>query len=286
MTMDRISLEGVEIRGLRDGFFHLDGGAMFGVVPKVLWEKKFPADDQNRIELGLNSILIKTASSLILVETGIGTSLDKKFFDYYSVERKPGLIPSLQRLGLRAEDINVVINTHLHFDHCGGNTIKNEKGEDVPAFPRARYVIQKKEWEYGLNPSERDRQSYLRGTFLPLEKYGLLRLVDGDEEIAEGVNVVLVPGHTSGHQCVKVRSKNKVFFLLGDLVPTSAHVGLSYIMSYDLFPLETLENKKRTFEQAIEEDWMLGFIHDPLHFFGKVKRIEDKYAFEPLEKKE
>ncbi len=282
MTPDKISLEGVEIRGLRDGFFHLDGGAMFGVVPKVLWEKKFPADSQNRIELGLNSILIKTAGSLILVETGIGTSLDKKFSDYYSVERKPGLIPSLQRLGLRAEDIDVVIDTHLHFDHCGGNTIKNEKGEDVPAFPRAQYIIQKKEWEYGLRPSERDRQSYLKGTFFPLQKCGLLRLVDGDEEVAEGVSVVLVPGHTSGHQCVKVRSKNKVFFVLGDLVPTSAHVGLSYIMSYDLFPLETLENKRRVFEQAIEEDWMLGFVHDPQHFFGKVKRIEDKYAFEPL----
>jgi glyoxylase-like metal-dependent hydrolase (beta-lactamase superfamily II) len=282
MTTDRISIGQHDIYGLRDGFFSLDGGAMFGVVPKTLWEKKIPADEKNRIRLALNSILIKTEKALILVETGIGGDLDPKFYDYYSVERKPGLVLSLEKLGYQAEDIDFVINTHLHFDHCGGNTYKNEKGEDVPTFPKARYVIQKGEWEYALHPSERDKPSYLERNFLPLEKHGLLQLVDGDNEISEGVKVVVVPGHTSRHQCVKVSSGEKVLFFLGDLVPTSAHVGLSYIMSYDISPQETLESKKKFFERAIEEDWILAFNHDPEHFFGKVKKINDKYTFEPL----
>jgi glyoxylase-like metal-dependent hydrolase (beta-lactamase superfamily II) len=282
MTIDRISLGKFEIYGLRDGFFFLDGGAMFGVVPKTLWEKKFPADEKNRIKLALNSILIKTAKELILVETGIGGDLDPKFYDYYSVERKPGLMLSLEKLGYQAEDIDLVVNTHLHFDHCGGNTSKNEKGEDAPTFPKARYIIQKGEWECALHPSERDKASYLEQNFLPLEKHGLLQLVDGNKEISEGVEVIVVPGHTSRHQCLKVSTGGKVFFFLGDLVPTSAHVGLSYIMSYDLFPQETLESKKRYFEQAIEEDWMLAFNHDPEHFFGKVKKVNNKYTFEAL----
>ncbi|NIO48407.1 MAG: MBL fold metallo-hydrolase [Candidatus Aminicenantes bacterium] len=282
MTIDRISLGQFDIHGLRDGFFFLDGGAMFGVVPKTLWEKKFPADEKNRIKLALNSILIKAEKALILVETGIGGDLDPKFYDYYSVERKPGLVLSLEKLGYQAEDIDFVINTHLHFDHCGGNTLKNEKGEDVPTFPKASYIIQKGEWEYALHPSERDKPSYLEQNFLPLEKHGLLQLVDGNKEISEEVEVIVVPGHTSRHQCVKASSEGKVFFFLGDLVPTSAHVGLSYIMSYDLFPQETLESKKRYFEQAIEGDWILAFNHDPEHFFGKVKKVNNKYTFEPL----
>jgi len=282
MTIDRISLGQFEIYGLRDGFFFLDGGAMFGVVPKTLWEKKFPADEKNRIKLALNSILIKTAKELILVETGIGGDLDPKFYDYYSVERKPGLVLSLEKLGYKAEDIDLVVNTHLHFDHCGGNTSKNEKGEDAPTFPKARYIIQKGEWEYALHPSERDKASYLEQNFLPLEKHGLLQLVDGNKEISEGVEVIVVPGHTSRHQCLKVSTGGKVFFFLGDLVPTSAHVGLSYIMSYDLFPQQTLKNKREYFEQAIKEDWILAFNHDPEHFFGKVKKVNNKYTFEAL----
>jgi len=282
MTLNKISIGQIKIHALRDGYFYLDGGAMFGVVPRTLWEKKFPADEQNRIRLGLNSILINTGKILILVETGIGGDLDQKFFDYYSVEREPGLISSLQKLGYQAEEINFVINTHLHFDHCGGNTYKNKKGEDVPTFPKAKYIIQKGEWAYALHPSERDKQSYLKHNFLPLEKYGLLQLLDGDREIAEGVEVILIPGHTSSFQCVKVHSEGKVLFFLGDLVPTSAHIGLSYVMSYDLFPLETMENKKRVFDQAIEEDWILAFNHDPEHFFGKVKKEDNKYKFVPF----
>lgn len=282
MIIDRLRLGDFDIYGLTDGYFYLDGGAMFGVVPKTLWEKKCPADAKNRIKLALNSILVKTPQALVLVETGIGTKIDQKFRGIYCVEKEPGLVASLSRLGFKPEEIDFVINTHLHFDHCGGNTFRNEKGEAVPTFSRARYIIQKGEWEAARFPNEREKSSYLAENFLPLEEYGLVDLVEGDSRITTGVDVVLAPGHTSRHQCVRVHSKGRVLFYLGDLVPTSAHIGLSYIMSYDLYPLETLETKKKFYEQAIAEDWILAFVHDPLHFFGKVARKNHKYEFVSL----
>ncbi len=279
MSVDKLRLGGFDIYGLRDGYFHLDGGAMFGVVPRVLWEKKCPPDSKNRIKLALNSILVRTPEAIVLVETGIGSKVDEKFSDIYCVERRPGLLASLERAGFAAGDIHFVINTHLHFDHCGGNTYRNERGEVVPTFPRARYVIQKGEWESALHPNEREKTSYLAENFLPLEKHGLLDLIDGSKEITPGVEVVVAPGHTARHQGVKVHSGGHTLFYLGDLVPTSAHIGLSYIMSYDLYPLETLETRKRLYEQAIAEDWILAFVHDPVHYFGRVRKKNDKYEF-------
>lgn len=282
MSVEKLKLGDFDIHGLRDGYFYLDGGAMFGVVPKTLWEKKCPADSKNRIKLALNSILIKTPRALVLVETGIGTKMDQKFRGIYCVETNPGLVPSLTRLGYSRQDVDVVINTHLHFDHCGGNTYRDERGEVVPTFPRARYVIQRGEWEWARRPNEREKSSYIQENFVPLQDYGLLDLVDGDSGITEGVEVILSPGHTRRHQSVKVSSQGKTLFYLGDLVPTSAHIGLPYIMSYDLFPLETLETKKRFYEQATEEDWVLAFVHDPVHYFGRVGKKNGKYEFRPL----
>jgi glyoxylase-like metal-dependent hydrolase (beta-lactamase superfamily II) len=257
---------------------------MFGVVPKVLWEKIYKPDSLNRIQMGLNSILIETRRARILIETGIGPGLDPKFRKFYSVEQQPGLFGELENLGFHARDIDFVINSHLHFDHCGGNTMRNSEGEIVPAFPNAQYIIQKGEWEYGQNPCFRDKPSYMPDAFLPLAKRGCLQLVDGNTQITEGVKVVMAPGHTSHHQCVKVASENETLFFLADMVPMSGHMDLSYIMSYDLFPLETLENKKRYFDQAIAGDWTLAFVHDPQFFFGKVAKKKDKYIFLPLEK--
>lgn len=282
MTLDKISLGQFHIHGLRSGFFYLDGGAMFGVVPKTLWSKKFPADLKNRIKLGLNSLLVKTHEEMILVETGPGVNLNSKFYEYYGIESKPELMASLERLGYEPEDISIVINTHLHFDHCGGNTHKDEAGNFVPTFPKARYIIQQGEWEYAHQPSERDKDSYLPEYFLPLEQFGLLELIDGDAELSEGVEVFLSPGHTSHHQCVKIYSGENVLFFLGDLVPTSAHIGIPYVMSYDLFPMETMASKKKFLEQATEEEWILAFVHDPHHFFGRVIKKDDKFRFQAI----
>jgi len=282
MTVDNIPLGQFHIHGLRGGFFYLDGGAMFGVVPKTLWSKKFPADLKNRIKLGLNCLLVKTHKELILVETGPGVDLEPKFYEFYGIESEPGLPASLERIGYKPEDISIVINTHLHFDHCGGNTHKNEAGNFVPAFPKASYIIQQGEWEYAQNPCERDKDSYLPESFMPLEKSSLVELVNGDAEISKGVEVFLSPGHTSRHQCVKVTSEGDVLFFLGDLVPTSAHISLPYVMSYDLFPMETMASKKIFFEQATDEEWILAFVHDPHYFFGKVIKKDDKFRFQAL----
>ena len=282
MTPEKITLGHFEIYGLREGFFSLDGGAMFGVVPKTLWEKKYPADPQNRIRLGLNSILIKTPEARVLVDTGIGSVLDKKYSAYYKIECDPGLVGALENIGVRAEDIGYVINTHLHFDHCGGNTVVNKNGEIMPTFSNAKYIIQRGEWDNARNPCSRDKPSYLPQSFLPLESSDHLHLIEGDQEIISGVDVVVTPGHTAFHQCARVHAEDQTVFFLGDTVPTSAHVGLSYIMSYDLYPLLTLRNKEKIYETAIKEDWIVAFNHDPDCCFGKIGEKDGKYIFLPI----
>lgn len=282
MNPTQLSFGKYEIFGLRDGFFHLDGGAMFGVVPKALWSKKCKADSENRIKMGLNSLLVKTPEALILIETGAGAYLKKQFYDYYSIKRDPDLLSGLNELDIGAEEIDFVINTHLHFDHCGGNTQKNTQGEFVPAFPNAKYIIQRGEWQVAKNPGYRDGTSYMPRFFMPLEKSGYLVLVDGTEEICKGVEVMLASGHTKYHQCILIRTDEGCVFFLGDMVPTSAHVGLSYIMSYDLYPVETLKNKQKYFDRGIAEDWIFAFNHDAEVFFGKVTKEGSKYKFHPL----
>jgi glyoxylase-like metal-dependent hydrolase (beta-lactamase superfamily II) len=283
MTPHKINLGPFDIHGVRDGFFYLDGGAMFGVVPKPIWAKLFPADESNRIQMGLNSILIKTNKELILVDTGVGSLIPPKFYEYYAIERNPDLLGSLMEVGIAPEEITLVINTHLHFDHCGGNTTKNAHGDIVPTFPNAEYVIQKGEWEYALDPHLRDKVSYFSDHFLPLKTHGQLRLVDGNEEITRGVGVQLMPGHTSFHQGVMVQSEEETLVFFGDMVPTSAHLGLGYIASYDLFPVTTLETKELFFQKAVNENWIIAFDHDPIHYFGRIGKIEDKYIFKPLQ---
>jgi glyoxylase-like metal-dependent hydrolase (beta-lactamase superfamily II) len=282
MTIENLTIGKFTIHGLRDGYFALDGGSMFGVVPKPIWEKTFLADELNRIHFGLNSILIKTGSARILVDTGIGTIIPEKFLQYYAVDQNPGLVQSLNNLGINPQEIDFVINTHLHFDHCGGNTQRDDEGQVIPVFPNAGYFIQKGEWEYGLQPVYRDKASYFSQTYSPLKDHGLLKLVDGDESITDGVSVILTSGHTAHHQSVIVESEGEKLAFLGDAVPTSAHVGLAYIASYDLFPMTTLENKKRILEQSVEEDWTIAFVHDPQHYFGKVLKSRDKFIFEPI----
>jgi glyoxylase-like metal-dependent hydrolase (beta-lactamase superfamily II) len=277
-----MKLGDLELISVSDGTFLLDGGAMFGVVPKALWEKKATADEKNRITLGLNSLILKKGKTVIILETGLGEIPNKKLQEIYSLRRDKTLLDRIKENDFDLEDINYVINTHLHFDHCGWNTISKE-GSLKPSFPKAKYIIQKKEWESALNPDERSSASYMKEKLLPLQEWGNLELIDGDFELEEGIKIMHIPGHTRGHQCVLIESRGKKLFFPGDLIPTSAHFPLPYIMAYDLFPLETLENKKRILQTAEKEDWIFALYHDPEHIFGKVEKFEGKWKFVPLE---
>lgn len=250
----------LEFHVIVSGTFGLDGGAMFGVIPKPMWEKKAPPDSRNRIKLAMNSLLIRAGGKRILVETGAGGRMNEKFRDIYALEG-PRLVEGLRDYGLHPEEIDIVVNTHLHFDHCGGNT-RVEKDTVVPAFPSARYVVHRGEFEHAQNPTERDRASYIPDNYMPVEAAGKLSLLEDDRVIAPGVELIRVPGHTANMMCVKLHGGGKTAFLFADLVPTTAHLGLAWIMGYDLYPMTTLENKKKRIPEVAREGWIALFSHD------------------------
>jgi glyoxylase-like metal-dependent hydrolase (beta-lactamase superfamily II) len=274
-----MKLGAFEIYPVSDGRFRLDGGAMFGVVPKVLWEKCCPADDLNRIALSLTALLIRANGKNILVDTGLGPKGDEKFQRMFAVERTPTIFESLKRLGLGPDDIHLVINTHLHFDHAGGNTIREGDGRVRLAFPKARYVIQRGEFEDAARANERTRASYSSENFTPIAHINQWEFLHGDTELVPGVTAVVTVGHTRCHQSVKIESEGQVAFFLGDLIPTVSHLPLPYIMGYDLFPIQTLETKRWVLDRAFEERWLLLFEHDPAVQAGHVhKDQEGKYV--------
>ncbi len=248
-----------EIWALSDGTFALDGGQMFGVVPKVLWEKKLPADSRNRVRLSLTCLLVQTGRHNVVVETGIGDKFDPKFADIYSIDRSATLLNGLEAHGLGTEDIDIVINSHLHFDHCGWNT-RRGGSRVVPTFPRARYYIQRGEWEHALHPTERDRGSYVEEFFQAAEAQ--TSFLEGDGEIIPGIRVEVVPGHTRNLQCVWIESQGQQACFISDLVPTRAHLPYPWIMSFDLYPLETLAHKKRLLPQLAGQGTLVIFCHD------------------------
>jgi glyoxylase-like metal-dependent hydrolase (beta-lactamase superfamily II) len=272
-----IVLGDVRVHVLRDGLFALDGGAMFGVVPRALWERAFPADDQNRVTLGLNVALVETAGRRVLVDTGMGERWNEKERALYRLDRSSTLLGALAALGFGVEDIDVVINTHLHFDHAGGNT-REEDGRLRPTFPRARYIVQMGEWEDATHPHERNRASYREGDFVPLAEARRLETVQGEVEVAPGVRVVPVGGHTAYHQIVVVEGGGETMVVPTDLVPTTSHLSLPWLMSYDLFPVGTLEGKRRLLGQAAERGWRVLFYHDPRTAVGTVRREREKYV--------
>ena len=254
-----MKLGNFELHTISDGTFALDGGQMFGVVPKPLWERKAPADERNRIRLSLTCLLIQTGRHNILVETGVGDKFDAKLKDIYDVQHPPMLVAGLADLGLKPEDIHMVINTHLHFDHCGWNT-RRENGKTVPTFPRARYFIQRGEWERALSPTERERGSYREEFFLAAEPQ--TEFLEGDAEIMPGIRLEVVPGHTRHLQCVRIESGNEYAYFISDVVPTAAHLPYAWIMSFDLYPLETLEGKKRLLPELARKRALVIFPHD------------------------
>jgi glyoxylase-like metal-dependent hydrolase (beta-lactamase superfamily II) len=271
-----IELGPIRVHVLRESTFWLDGGAMFGVVPRAVWEKRDPPDDCNRVELAANVALVETAGRRVLVETGMGERWDAREIERFRLQGD-GLLGALASLGVAAEDVDVVVNTHLHFDHAGGNT-RRVDGRLAPTFPRARYVVQLGEWEDATHPHERNHASYREDDFVPLAEARQLETVQGEVEVAPGVRVVPVGGHTAYHQMVIVEGGGRTLAIPTDLLPTASHLPLPFIMSYDLFPVGTLEVKRRLLARVVDEDWSLLFYHDPRVAIGRVRREKDRYA--------
>jgi glyoxylase-like metal-dependent hydrolase (beta-lactamase superfamily II) len=272
-----------ELHSLSDGFFGLDGGAMFGVVPKPLWEKTNPPDDRNRICLALRPLLIIAGPNRVLVDTGIGNKWDSKGQNIYRIEKTDTTDASLARLGLKPEDITHVVLTHLHFDHAGGATRFGPDRNLVPSFPNARYLVQRAEWEDATRPNPRSRAAYLSDNFAPIEKAGLLELVDGTTEFLPGIELLHVGGHTRGLQLVRVVSAGSTAVFWSDIIPTTAHVATPYIMGYDLHPLVTMEIKERLVNEACTGHWLCFLEHDPQTSAGYLVRSDNRCRLVPVE---
>jgi glyoxylase-like metal-dependent hydrolase (beta-lactamase superfamily II) len=300
----------LELHSLSDGFFGLDGGAMFGVVPKPLWERTNPPDERNRIRLALRPLLIVCGKERLLIDTGIGDKWDAKSTDIYRIDHADTIESSLARAGLRPEHVTKVVLTHLHFDHAGGATKLGPDGKPVPRFPNARYYVQQKEWNLALNPNRRSRAAYLADDFLPLQQTGQLELVYGNYRIELGLGLalelILTGGHTPGHQVVLMRDRGiegqrdvaaaaghlipgsldplipvlAVFW--GDLIPTRSHIATPYIMGYDLLPLETMEQKEKLVQQAVAGRWLSFLEHDPDFASGIIEEESGKPFFRPF----
>jgi glyoxylase-like metal-dependent hydrolase (beta-lactamase superfamily II) len=279
---DRLTVGEIEVVRLSDGTFRVDGGAMFGVVPRTLWSRRAIPDAENRIMLALNCFLVRTPEATLLIDTGVGPDVGRRYADLYLFERGPGLFGRLAELGVAPEDIEFVVNSHLHFDHCGGNTVRVPDGGWAPAFPRARYVVQRIEWQQALRPVERDRTSYIPARLRALGEGGRLLLLDGDTPISPGVDAVVIAGHTAAHMGVRIASGGRTLLYLADAVPTAAHVDLPAIMSYDLYPVDTFQNKKAVLERAAEEGWSVAFSHDLRHPFGALRRSGRETVFVPI----
>ncbi len=267
-----------EVTLLRAGFFRQDGGILFGTVPKVLWQKLVDSDERNRVNVPLTCLLLRDDRNVLLLETGVGDKLDERRRDIFGIDPHDTIVPALASLGVRPEDVTLVLNTHLHFDHSGGNTRRDGDGKLVPAFPRARYVLQRLEWEDALHPHERSRASYFPDDFAPLEP--VVELIDGEAEVLPGVHAVGVRGHTRATQYLRVEEEGRSLFFSCDFMPTRHHLAPAWIMAMDLFPMETLAAKKELLPRAVEERWLVAFTHDEPRW-GRVVERDGKYGWEP-----
>ena len=257
--------------------FRLDGGAMFGVVPRNLWSRVHPPDDQNRIRMNMNCLFIEADDERILIDTGIGEKWSEKHRAMYGINRTRTFDESLQAVaGVTSEDITIVINTHLHFDHAGGNSIWNDAGQAVPAFPNARYFVSRAEYEHAESPSDRDRASYFSDNWQPMKQSGQLELKAADYDVVPGLTMETHAGHNRSMQCARLARDGKTLFGFADLVPTRAHVPYAWVMGYDLYPVETVEAKKKLLPQAARENWTCLFYHDPEQALGSVAEEDGK----------
>jgi len=262
--------------------FRLDGGAMFGVVPRTLWSRHFPPDDQNRIRMNMNCVFVDTGKERVLIETGIGDKWSDKLRAMYGIDRRRTLEESLRAIaGVSANEITIVVNTHLHFDHAGGNTRLDDKGKVVPAFPNARYFVSRAEYEHAEAPHERDRASYLPDNWRPLKDSGQLQLKESEYEVVPGLRMQTQPGHNRSMQCWRLQQNRRTLFGFADLVPTRAHLPFAWVMGYDLYPIETVEAKKKLLPKAARENWTCLFYHDPDQPLGRLVEEEGKLLVRP-----
>ena len=331
-SMHRLSLGDFELCVFSDGTYPLDGGAFFGVVPKIMWSRKMQADANNYVTAGLNSLLVRTGKQTVLIETGMGDKLSERMRKFYGQPAK--LLERLSAAGIAPEDIDIVINSHLHFDHCGWNTVRDRNGKIVPTFPRAKYYAPEGEWQYARKPSERDAISYIPENYDPLVASGQMTLLKGNEEIVPGISVRTFRGHTANMQGIIVRGSGKphpvaknatrvgqpgaarldtqspsgakapsprtpngtaesvpfpnqsslddvshdqkapVACYISDLMPSSAHIDLTWGMGFDLYPLDTIASKKEYYARSIPERWLTVFTHDPKTPWAYIERDE------------
>ncbi|HKS04756.1 MAG TPA: MBL fold metallo-hydrolase [Gemmatimonadaceae bacterium] len=274
------------VHALQAGGQRLDGGAMFGVVPKPLWEKRIPSDERNRIQLGMRCLLIEHDDGLVLIDNGAGNKEIEKFRDIYGIENagsggRTMLEDALKKAGFSPNDVRVVIDTHLHFDHAGGNTFLDEGGALQIAFPNARYYVQRGEFEWATHTNERTAASYFGKNWDPIVAAGRFEFIDGNREVVPGISVRRTPGHTPHHQSVLISGNGETACFLGDLIPTHAHVPLPWIMGYDVEPLVTLETKRTVLAEAVANDWLLVFEHDATTPWGRPVRDGKSYALAP-----
>ncbi len=269
-----------KLHTIESGNLLLDGGAMYGVIPKPLWERSSPADEKNRIQLKTRHMLLVSDSKKILIDTGSGKNWNEKFEKIYGIDySQHDMFPALAKVGVKPDEITDVILTHLHFDHIGGAVVF-ENGKPVPAFPNATYHVQQKQYDWALNPSDRDRASYFKERYVTLAEEGILKFYNGNFQFDENINLVVVNGHTPSQQLVKVSDSSNTMFYCADLIPLASHISPPYIMGYDLNPLETLYEKQKILQQAVEENWHLFFEHDPKIATGTIKMSERGFVFD------
>ena len=271
-----------ELKVIETGVFGLDGGAMFGIIPKPLWSKSNPADEQNRVSLNARNLLLVSDSRKILIDTGIGSDWDEKFIRNYRLDQSEKTMSnSFNKHSIKTDEITDVLLTHLHFDHTGGSTYLKD-GKWIPTFPNAKYYVQKKHFEWALNPTDRDRGSFIQNRFLPLHNEGLLNFIDGEIQFDDEIEFITINGHTSFQQMIKVHDSSNTVLYCGDLFPFTSHIPIPYVMGYDLQPIVTVQEKKKILPLAIEQNWKLFFEHDPEVVMATVAESQGKFSIDKV----
>jgi glyoxylase-like metal-dependent hydrolase (beta-lactamase superfamily II) len=265
-----------QIHFLTDGDFKLDGGAMFGIVPKPLWSRERPTDERNRIRLACNTPLIRAGKHVIIIDNGLGRKWNDKQRDIYDIDPRPVLIEQLAEIGLKPSDVTIIINSHLHLDHCGWNTQPNAKGEPEPVFVNARHVVERRDLDVAHAPNEIQRGTYLASNIAPMDAAKLWDTFEDTREVVPGIAMFRTGGHTAGHCGVRITSGGQHAMFIGEMMPTTSHRNLPWVMAYDSYPLESLEQKKRLFKECVQNNTLVLLDHDPDAFAVRFAAVGEK----------